>query len=321
MQVLTVTLNPALDREIIIEDFKVDKFHRVADYDHIAISPGGKGINVSIALATFNVPSIAIGFVGGYMGRILVEELRKISNLITTNFVFIRGDTRENIVIADPLNHTITEINSPGPLIDPKDVEHILRRYAMSLTRVRAVVISGSVPPNLDSDIYIKMVNLAKEKEIPVFMEVTDKHVTAFYNNGIMPFVIKPDLRARNVILGQEVNSVAEFVQMGKELIKMGAKLVILSYHVDRDIIITGDGAWLISPTVEVDFSHLLGTGDAYVAGMVYKYLEGEKDLLEIGKFGYITALAKTTKVKKEIPTLDEIEFFKDKYELEKVGS
>ncbi|MCD6450547.1 MAG: 1-phosphofructokinase family hexose kinase, partial [Thermotogaceae bacterium] len=68
MKVLTVTFNPALDREIILDNFQVNKLHRIPSLNHMELSPGGKGINVSLALANFGVPSVTMGFLGGYIG-------------------------------------------------------------------------------------------------------------------------------------------------------------------------------------------------------------------------------------------------------------
>ncbi len=318
MRVLTVTLNPALDREIFIDGFRVDALHRV-DPGKMLFSPGGKGINVSMELANLGIPSVALGFIGGYMGRILLEELRKISPLITTNFVHIKGETRENIAIIDEENHTITEINASGPEVEERDLDHLMRRYAMSVSRVEAVVISGSVPPNLDPDVYVELVRIAREKDVPVFMEIRDKFIVSLHESGTMPFMIKPDFRAENVLLKRELKDLEDFVEAGKELVRSGSKLAVLSYYVDRDVIVTEDGVWLIGPKFEIDHSHLLGTGDTYVAAMVYKYLQGERDLVEIAKFGYVAALAKTKKARKELPTLDEIDSMMDSFVLERV--
>ncbi len=319
LKVLTVTLNPALDREMFIDDFQINKLHRIPSLDKSIISPGGKGVNVSIALAKFGVPSIAVGFLGGHMGRILIEELRKVSSHITTNFVFIKDETRENIVIIDEKNHTITEINSPGPKIEEIDLEHLMRRYTMSLSRVEVVVISGSIPESLTSDVYVKLVKIAKDKGKVVFMETRDKHISVLHKEGAIPDVVKPDFRMEYRLLGKDLKELNDFIEQGKRLLDSGAKLVVLSYHVDKDIIVTEDGAWIIKPKIGVDISHILGTGDTYMAAMVYRHLSGVGDMLDIGRFGYLAALAKTKKACKEPPSLEEIDGFSDKYVLERV--
>ncbi len=319
LKVLTVTLNPALDREMFIDDFQVNRLHRILRSDRSILSPGGKGVNVSVALANFGVPSVATGFLGGYMGRILIEELRRTSNLITTNFVFIKGETRENIAIIDEKNHTITEINSPGPLIEDIDLDHLMRRYTMSLSRVELVVISGSVPESLGSDVYVKLVRVAREKGKTVFMEVRDRHISTLYENDALPDVIKPDFRMEYRLLRKSLETTDDFIEQAKKLIERGSKLVVLSYQVDKDLIVTSDGVWLIKPKVGVEISHILGTGDTYMAAMVYRYLSGIRDMLDVGRFGYIAALAKTKKAKKKPPSLQEIEEFSDKYILERV--
>lgn len=71
--VLTVTLNPALDREIFIEDFQVNRLYRIRDLSKTQMSPGGKGINVSIALSRLGCrqspPDSWVGTWGRFLWR------------------------------------------------------------------------------------------------------------------------------------------------------------------------------------------------------------------------------------------------------------
>ncbi|HPI18387.1 MAG TPA: PfkB family carbohydrate kinase, partial [Mesotoga sp.] len=115
MDVLTATLNPALDREIVVENFTINDFHRVKNPSYSKMDPGGKGINVSVILSGIGVRNVAMGFLGGYIGKVVEEKLRTMSDLITTNFLYVEEETRENIAIVDPIMDTITEINSSGP--------------------------------------------------------------------------------------------------------------------------------------------------------------------------------------------------------------
>lgn len=307
MKVITVTFNPALDREFVVEDFRVNELHRVAHYKDIAMSPGGKGINVSIALAKLRVQSVAIGILGGYIGRVLLSELSRLSPLISTSFVHIDQETRENISIIDPKNHTLTEINSPGPTVEKHAVDLLLKRYEIFLSRAETVVLSGSLPPNLQGDIYGVFAKIAKQKGKQVFMEIVDEYIKPALQIQT-PDVIKPDVREKNMVLGKELVSLDDYVQAASELVKMGCKMSVISYQIKSDIVATNDGVWLITTPKDIEISNLLGAGDAYMAAMVYKrFSTSDYDLLEVAKFGYAAALAKTRKLPKQMPEYDEI--------------
>jgi len=318
LEVLTVTLNPALDREIYIDNFELNKLHRLRSLERARMSPGGKGINVSIALAKLGIPSIAMGILGGYVGRIVLEELRKIDKRITTNFVHIDGETRENIAIIDEVNDTITEINGPGPIVSQGDIDHFLRRYKMSLSRANCVVISGSIPIGVDEGIYAQLAGIAKEKNVCVFMEATNTLLTKAIKQNC-PDVVKPDLRGEQVVLDQKLEEFEDYVEAAEEIVNYGAKLAVLSYKIKNDIVATKEGIWLISMTVPLEESHLLGSGDAYVAGMVYHALRKKWDLLEMAKFGFSAAVAVTRKKFKEMPSIEDIEAERYSFTVERV--
>jgi len=307
LKVITVTLNPALDREFIIEGFAVNAYHRIKTQDHMVMNPGGKGINVSMALAKLGVSSIAIGIIGGYTGRVLLTELNKVSPLISTSFVHIEEETRENIVIVDPVNHTMTSINSPGPRVDKKAVELLLKRYEIYLSRAEAVVLSGSLPQGLTGEIYGKMAKMAREKGRMVFFDMIDEYLTEALEICV-PDVVKPDVRGSYTILQQRLESLEDYVEAAANLVKRGCKLVVVSYEIKNDVVATQDGVWLISTEEKVEPENILGAGDAYVAAMVYKRLtDRNTSMLETAKFGYAAALAKTKKLTKEMPEYEEI--------------
>ncbi|PLV58313.1 1-phosphofructokinase family hexose kinase [Thermotoga sp. KOL6] len=317
--VLTVTLNPALDREIFIEDFQVNKLYRLGDLSKTQMSPGGKGINVSIALSKLGIPSVATGFVGGHMGRILVEELRRISNLITTNFVYVDGETRENIEIIDEKNHTITAINFPGPEIDKSDVDHFLRRYKMTLSKVDCVVISGSIPLGVNESLCNELVKVAREKGIFVFVEQTPRLLEKMLEGPEYPNVVKPDLRGdHSSFLGLKPNTFDDYVELAEKIAEK-AHVAVVSYKIKSDIVATRDGVWIIESKEEIDTSHLLGAGDAYVAGMVYYFVTHGANFLEMAKFGFASALAATRRKEKYMPDLDAIKREYDHFTVERV--
>ncbi|MBT1247790.1 MULTISPECIES: PfkB family carbohydrate kinase [unclassified Thermosipho (in: thermotogales)] len=316
MSVLAVCLNPALDREFYINNFTVNKLHRL-EPEFSRMSPGGKSINVAIDLSSFGVKSIVTGFIGGYVGDIVLSELRNISNLITTNFVHIENETRENIVIVDEENHTLTELNSAGPRIPIEDINHFLRRYTLIVPSSDAVVISGSIPQGVPVQFYGDLTKIAKKHGKRVFWETRDE-ISRESIKIDAPCIIRPDFRKDKVLFGKELESEQDYIDGGKELIRYGVKMAVLSYKIDYDIIVTSDGVWFIKPLVEIDHAHLLGTGDTYMAAMVYKCFETE-DLIEIAKFGYAAALAKTWYKAKVPPKFEDIEKASTMFKIERV--
>lgn len=320
LEVLTVTMNPALDREFFVDDFEINKLHRIFDLSRMDMTPGGKGINVSMALANFNVKSVALGVLAGYTGRVIEEELRKYSSLITTNFVHTDGESRENITIVDEKNHTITEINAPGPVLDDESIEQFFRRYLMTLSRVSYVVISGTVPPGIPLDFYRKLSKAATDKGKTVLMEARGQLLTNAVLSDSCPKIVKPDLRAEKKCLGKELNTLEDYIDMSKTILENGAELVILSYEIIKDVVATREGIWLLDTLQDVDISHVLGTGDTYVAAILYYLLRRNKNMFEASKFGYTAAVSKLKYSKKIFPTIEDIESIRDKIKVERIA-
>ncbi len=300
MKVLAVCLNPALDREFVVDHFTLNKLNIVRNENN-HMSPGGKGVNVAVILAKYGISSIVSGFVGGYVGHMLISELRKIGPLISTSFVNIREDTRENIAIEDTVNHTLTEINSEGPFITQDSIDIFLRRFEVLVQKVQIVVISGSVPKGVDYSIYGELTKIAKRYNKTVFWEARDEVINASMKVAL-PDVIKYDMRQSDNILGKSLSNEEEYISAARDFIKNGAKLVILSYKTIYNFVGTADGVWKFSPKVEIDHSQLLGSGDSFVAGMILAQLD-EKCCLDMARYGYAAAVAKTAYMGKEPPS------------------
>jgi len=95
--------------------------------------------------------------------------------------------------------------------------------------------------------------------------------------------------------------------------------LVVLSYEIIKNVVATHEGIWLLDTSQQVDISHVLGTGDTYVAGILYYLLRRDKDLFEASKFGYIAAVAKLRYSKKIFPSIKEIEIIRDNIKVERI--
>jgi len=318
VDVLTVTLNPALDREIVVENFTINDFHRVKNPFYSKMDPGGKGINVSIILSGIGVRNVAMGFLGGYIGKVVEEKLRTMSDLITTNFIYVEEETRENIAIVDPIMDTITEINSSGPLIKPDDLRMFLRRFDVALSRVHHVVVSGSIPRGIENDIYSLICRKTIEAGKFSFVEAIGPTFENVVDAGLVT-VSRPDLRSRKILFGQTLVELRDYIDAAKYMISRGSRLSVLSYAIEGDVIATREGVWLFRAKSHIEKSHLLGTGDAFMAGMVYSIMNDERDFFQAARKGMAAAIAEAGFISKELITPKDIEENLESFEIRRL--
>ena len=118
--IVTVTLNPAIDKTVDIAEFEYSGLNRIKSS---VLDPGGKGINVSKTIRHLGGNTLATGFVGGSAGRIIEESLKELS--IATDFIAVEGETRTNMKVVDAKGN-VTEFNEPGPIIDSKSLEQLI---------------------------------------------------------------------------------------------------------------------------------------------------------------------------------------------------
>ena len=120
--IVTVTLNAAIDRTLVVPNFQPGQRHRAS----VGFpSAGGKGINVARALKRLGAPVVCTGLAGGRTGTLLVEELT--NEGILNDFVRIHGESRTSIAVLDPTSNAYTEINEWGPEVDRGGARHPAR--------------------------------------------------------------------------------------------------------------------------------------------------------------------------------------------------
>ena len=72
--IYTVTLNPAVDRELTVKEIAFDSVLRATRWQ---VDLGGKGFNVSRMLKGLGMHSVALAFAGGKSGELLHDGLRE----------------------------------------------------------------------------------------------------------------------------------------------------------------------------------------------------------------------------------------------------
>lgn len=293
--IYTVTFNPALDYVIRMESLKLGTVNRSSAE---AVYYGGKGINVSTVLKNIGVDSVALGFVAGFTGKEIEDGVKNMG--VATDFIKLpEGMSRINVKIKAEQE---TEINGQGPAISMEQVEKLFEKLDR-LERGDCLVLAGTIPASLPSDIYEQIMDRLKDKEIRIVVDATKDlllNVLKYH-----PFLIKPNNHELGEMFGVVLKTDEEIVEYAKKLQERGARNVLIS--------MAGDGAILLTETKEVykmgvpkgTVVNSVGAGDSMVAGFVASYFK-EHDYLKALKFG--TATGSATAFSEGLATMDKVE-------------
>ncbi len=301
--ILTVTLNPAIDRIYYVDNFKTHKLHRLMDETQSIMSPGGKGVNIAIALQRMGIPTVAMGIAGGHRGMILAEDIRKEG--ITTDFIHTANETRTNVSLIDTVNNTLTEINESGKTVDQEDLDMFLENYKKILNDTRLVVIAGAIPPKVPNNIYGELVRLANEKNVKTIVHASPKFLE--YAIEAEAFMINPDMRSSHELYGKPLDGIDEFCCAGEDILKKRKKteIVLFSHRLENVVAATRDTVYILRPE-KLQIKNMLGYGDAVVSGFIYG-LENKFSLLEALRFGCAAGLTNVEHIEKLSVDLEKI--------------
>lgn len=258
--IYTITLNPAIDKTVTIDNFGVDKVNRVKN---IQLDPGGKGINVSKMVKNLNGTSKAITVVGGHSGELLTDMLEDAG--IDFEAIQCEGETRTNIKVCDTLKSTFTDINEPGPEVGIQVLNTIDDYLEKVLVKGDILSLSGSLPKGAPIDIYQRWCNMARVKGVKVLLDA-DGEVLKRGTKG-KPFMIKPNQEELEHSFNFKFTKDEHVIYYAKRIIEAGVNYVVVSQGEDGCILVSKDHSAKISP-VRVKVKSTVGAGDSMVAAI-----------------------------------------------------
>ncbi|MEE0945090.1 MAG: 1-phosphofructokinase [Clostridia bacterium] len=261
--IYTVTFNPAIDYIIDTDENTVGNVVRTT---RETIVPGGKGINVSIVLKRLGIENTALGFVAGFTGNEIETLLAKEG--VKTDFVHLDdGYSRINVKLK---GNTETEINAKGPHIPNHSLEELLAKLD-SLSDGDFLVLAGSVPKGVSSDIYCTILDTLSHKNLKIILDAEGELITKALRFN--PFLIKPNNHELGAIFSKKLNTPKEIAKYANLLRKEGAKNVLVSMAGDGALLATENGEFLHLPTPNGSLKNSTGAGDSSVAGFISGYL------------------------------------------------
>jgi len=265
--IYTLTLNPAIDRELTVEKVEYDA---VLSAIKAQVDIGGKGFNVSRLLKSMGTSNTALGFVGGRTGERLRHGLRDLD--IETDFVSISGETRTNISIVTEKHDHYIKVNEKGPLVDEPKQRELLDKIASTAGPGDWWVLAGSLPPGVPDTFYAEIIHVLNEHNAITVLDTTGESLRL--GCEAKPFLIKPNTEEAHKLTGLPVETIAQIIIAAKELLKMGTQNVVISMGKKGALLQTADESWLIhSPKIQE--KNPIGAGDSMVGGLVWGLSQG----------------------------------------------
>ena len=264
--VYTVTFNPAIDYVVRMDKMAPGSVNRTKSEQ---IYYGGKGINVSIVLKELGIPSKALGFVAGFTGEAIENGLGAMG--IETDFVKLaEGNSRINVKIKAGEE---TEINGQGPDISDKAVEELFEKLEL-LESGDILVLAGSIPASLPSDIYERILERLQGRNIKAVVDATGELLMRVLKYE--PFLIKPNNFELGEMFGVTIESDEQIETYANKLRELGAKNVLVSMAGDGSMLIDERGAVIRQGVCKGEVRNSVGAGDSMVAGFIAGSLKGD---------------------------------------------
>lgn len=265
--IYTVTLNPALDKTVEIPGMALDTVNRITA---MRTDPGGKGINVSKVIAKLGGTSVALALLGGGTGRAIADALEEMG--LRCELQFVEGETRTNLKVVDPVNHTNTDLNEPGISVTPAVLDGLLDRLIGLIQPGDLVVLSGSLPKGAPGDTYYTWVARCKEAGAKVFLDADG----ALLAEGLRaaPDLVKPNQDELSRLVGHPLETVEALAGAAGALLADGVQKVVVSMggkgalYVTRDTVLYAEG-------LKVPVGSTVGAGDSVVAALAVAETQG----------------------------------------------
>ncbi|MEV4329828.1 1-phosphofructokinase [Streptomyces sp. NPDC049597] len=264
--ILTVTPNPSLDRTYEVPSLDRGEVLRATGE---RMDPGGKGVNVSRAVAAAGHRTVAVMPLGGAPGALVADLLA--GQGIDVVSVPLAGHTRSNIAVAEP-DGTLTKINAPGPELSPVESALLLAAIRRHCASADWIACCGSLPRGLGPEWYAELVARAHAAGARVALDTSGPSLLA--SLSARPDVVKPNADELAAAVGRPLLTVGEAVKAAEELLALGARSVLASLGADGQLLVCEAGAYFGSAAVSAVRSNV-GAGDASLAGFLAAGGEG----------------------------------------------
>jgi 6-phosphofructokinase 2 len=282
--ILTITLNPAIDKSTSVEKIIPDSKLRCTAVKN---EPGGGGINVSKALTRLGAENIALFPAGGNIGKLLQQLLA--SENVPIHVIEVDKETRENLIVLETSTNKQYRFNMPGETVNESVLKQVLQ-YIRS-NKFEFIIGSGSILPGIPVDAYAQIARTAKECGAKFILDTSGEALELAVKEGV--YMVKPNIGELAMLSNIKWLETDKVEMAARKLIEKGwAEIVAVSMGKDGAVLVDKESAIHIK-VPEVERKSTVGAGDSMVAGMIY-LLSQKKSIKEIISYGVACGTAAT---------------------------
>jgi 1-phosphofructokinase len=258
--IVTLTPNPSLDRTVQVDRMVPGAVHRTI---RVRLDPGGKGVNVSRALAAAEVPTLAVLPSGGAEGARLAELLAP--EAVPVVEVPVHAPTRSNIAVVEA-DGTTSKFNEPGPELTADEVEALERTAAELAARADWVVTCGSLPAGCPDDLHARIVAAAHRSGARVAVDTSGQPLELACQAA--PDLVKPNLAELAELAGGPLRDLGDVLDVAHRLRIGGVATVLVSLGQLGAVLVAETGTWHAT-SIASEVRSTVGAGDAMLAGFL----------------------------------------------------
>ncbi|MBI4906469.1 MAG: 1-phosphofructokinase family hexose kinase [Acidobacteria bacterium] len=283
--ILTLTANPAIDRNITVDELVFEDRAYIQD---TVESAGGRGINNSCVIHSFGGKTAAVVTAGGENGERLKSLLGCCS--FDVDAVAVKAKTRTNLNIMDRHGLTV-KLNERGEPLTSEECAAIERALAARLPQAKWMMLCGSLPPGVPADFYARQIETAKALGVKTLLDADGEPLQLGLEAG--PTVVSPNQQEAERLLNKALLTRIQMLEAAERIRMMGPDMVVLSLG-SRGCVGAREGQLVEAVPPRVDVVSPIGAGDALAASFTWAMRRND-DFVDALRWGVAAGTASAT--------------------------
>ncbi|MBI5945673.1 MAG: 1-phosphofructokinase [Chloroflexi bacterium] len=301
MKIATITVNPAIDQTVSVDNFQTGTVNRSRT---MRFDAGGKGVNVASFLADYGLDVAVTGFLGEENADVFERHFQRKG--IEDRFIRVPGETRINIKIMDEASQVTTDLNTPGQIPGEYAVSRFYEQVEAMSEACECFVLSGNLQAGLPSNFYADLIRFLKSKRRSVILDTSGEALAEALKAG--PNIIKPNIHELSALVNEPLDEVNDAYSSAVSLINEETAMVVISMGSGGALFVEKDNAFIAHPPA-VSVKSTVGAGDAMVAGLVAG-LSKKLSLKDCARLATAFSLSAVTRLGRDLPKAGVIDEF-----------